>query len=305
MAKIFDSHPDVLYRHEPDITHRSRTLPFLLDSSDIDRFAGEAEEYLRQLRGVRSLRAAGSRPFFAKNYLSSWQEWVRSGVTHILQLLEKATGEGFVNHFPVPDFVDGNKPGGPVHVLKSVSSMGRTQVYLRAMPGAKAVIIIRHPCGTISSMLRGRETGKLEQAVRTGNLAKTAYARSRSLTQEALDSATTVEKLAWQWVILNECALGEGDGSGSEYVLRYEDLCAEPTKVAKQLFDFAGLSWNQQTEAFLSKSSSGPSDTSYFSVIRNPLVAANKWRETMSAEDVATIERIVGPSRSGRLFFPE
>src|SRR5689334_11827434 len=69
LAKIFDSHPDVLYRHEPDTVNRDRVLQDVFTDGQIDAHREAARHYLRQLLQVQTLKTAGSLPLFRKKLL--------------------------------------------------------------------------------------------------------------------------------------------------------------------------------------------------------------------------------------------
>lgn len=306
LAKIFDSHPDVLYRHEPDIERRSATLPFLPPNDRLDEFADEARRYVDEISDVRGLRTSGSLPIFQKSF-HSWPEWlIRTGIVSALRLMETTFGRRpWIRRLSIPDFIAQTDKPAVETVIKSVSSMGRTQLFMRALPKAKFVVIIRHPCGYASSVLRGRQLNKMPADVPTHGLAETVQGRRRGLTPEKLAAADPAEKLAWVWTLLNEAAL-EGDRDSSRIkVLRYEDLCEAPIETSRELFEFCGLSWNSQTERFLGQSTSGEQDARYFSVVRDTAAAANRWRTEMLPEDIATVERIVKDSEPGKLFYPD
>src|ERR1700760_3806926 len=78
LAKIIDSHPDVLYRHEPDTVLRNEVLPWMCGPDDIVKYRGEAESYLRQLIDVATLKSAGSLPIFRKRYQGALASGMRS-----------------------------------------------------------------------------------------------------------------------------------------------------------------------------------------------------------------------------------
>src|SRR5580692_5237881 len=75
LAKIFDSHPDILYRHEPD----ELTLP----EPGLDP-AEQVRQWLRQ----RGLRAAAKRPDFSKSWRPTLLNHVRRGMLVSLALAQ-------------------------------------------------------------------------------------------------------------------------------------------------------------------------------------------------------------------------
>ena len=84
----------------------------------------------------------------------------------------------------------------------------------------------------------------------------------------------------------------------------YGDLCQELESTTRQIFDFAGLSWNAQTQRFVRHLESREArDASYFEVVRSPLAALGKWRDQLSSEQITRIERSVCHAEIGRRFF--
>ncbi len=84
----------------------------------------------------------------------------------------------------------------------------------------------------------------------------------------------------------------------------YEEFCQELESTTRQLFDSAGLSWDAQSQRFVRHlQSSEAHDASYFEVVRPPLAALDKWRDRLSSEQIARIERIVCHAELGRRFF--
>lgn len=303
LAKIFDSHPQVLYRHEPDIVLRDTSIPFLCDEDQIEAHLDQARAYIERLLRVRQLKAAGSLPVFPKAYLMAPASWLRQGCIYAVRALEKAAGPGgWPSRIAIPDFVDFAADPSVRMVLKSVGSLGRAKLFATACPTARTIVILRHPCGHVASMLQGARLNKMERNVALSGLAETAPGRRRGLTEAKLAAMSPVEQLTWRWTIVNEMALEGLAGADNAKVLRYEDLCERPDEVSRELFAFADLSWHPQSAAFLGQSTVSSGRERYFSVRRDPLVAANKWRQDLDPEHVRTILEIVQDSAPGRLF---
>lgn len=72
------------------------------------------------------------------------------------------------------------------------------------------------------------------------------------------------------------------------YVLRYEDAVRNPSGVFANVFDFFGLSFEQQTAEFLAKSTSTHSEN-YYAVFKEASVA-DRWRDELEPEIAAEIE---------------
>ena len=64
IAKIFDSHPDTLYRHEPDSGGTLNEVPFFPKTDQWEKHHRAVESFVRDLLAMNSSRVAGSLPIF-------------------------------------------------------------------------------------------------------------------------------------------------------------------------------------------------------------------------------------------------
>jgi len=304
LAKIFDSHPDVLYRHEPDTVLREERLPVLCRPEEVARYRDTARAYLDRLLDIRTLKSAGSLPVFAKRYHGPLAQQVRAGIVFGLRLAEQAPGLGkWAKRVAIPDLLDRSGGGpAPLIVVKSVSSRGRARLFVEALPGCRIVFIVRHPCGQVASMVRGVKLGKFEKRVPLDEILATEQAVRHGLTRERFDALSPVEQYAWHWAVLNQKALDDLAGVPGVKIVRYEDLGAEPVRTAQELFGFAGLSWDPQTASFMEKSTTYSGPDRYFQVTKNSIAAMNKWRTELSPDDQRQILEIAKQTAVGRLF---
>jgi len=110
-----------------------------------------------------------------------------------------------------------------------------------------------------------------------------------------------IERLTWRWVLFNEKALVDMEGLENCMILPYEELCADPITITKQMFAFGDLGWQDQTRKFLERSI-GEDRAGYYSLAKTPLRSALKWRDELSGGDIDRIINIARCSRVGRLF---
>ena len=305
LGKIFDSHPNTLYRAEPDKELRNTEIPFLCTDNDNSAYQQATARYTDDLMNVHNSNALGSPPFMRKAYHSDVQYALRMASVYTIKSLGRIRGlSGTFGKFNVPDFADYSKNGDMEPVIKSVGSMGRVGLYLAALPEAKVIVIVCHPCGHIASVISGQKSRKLPQNTALNGIGETQPAKQRGMDQATLEGLPLVERLAWRWLVLNELGMQQADGNDNAMVLRYEDLCAEPEKKSRQLLEFSGLPWATQTADFVAEStaSRNRSGTGYFSVNRDPLIAAMKWKQQLDSETIASIRNVVSDSQPGKLF---
>lgn len=299
LAKIFDSHPDVLYRHEPDSEWKSPELPYLCPDGAVERLLPIATEYVARLARVRTLKSAGSLPSFPKSYYGPLRARAHTTWIYAARAAEKVVGKrGWIT---VPDMFGARRRGSLRFVMKSVDSMGRLNLFTRAAPDARAIVVIRHPCGQVRSVMRGMASGFLASSA-IGAMAGMEQARRRGLTEDMLHALPMEQQLAWNWGLLNEKGLEDVDGDPNVMVVRYEDLCEDPVAMARRMFAFTGLAWSEQTERFLDVSSTYRGSERYFQVLRDSRQAANKWKEQLSAEQIESILEVAAQTEPGRLY---
>ncbi len=305
LAKIFDSHPDVLYRHEPDTVLRNHDLPWMCTPEQVPDYRDAARDYLHRLFDTSTLKTAGSLPIFPKRYLSPTAAQFRSGAIYGLRGIEQIPGiRRLLRGMPIPDLLDVTDHPELRLVLKSVSSRGRARLFAEALPGMKTIFILRDPWGQVASMLRGLALSKFEFGVAVEELLNTEHARRYGITPELFAALPSVEQFAWNWAILNEKAIDDLAGIDGVKVVRYQALCEAPMFETRALFEFTGLAWNRQTEDFLERSTTFCGRDRYYQVFKNTQLAMNRWRKELAPEDQ---QRIHGVVRKTSLapFFPE
>jgi hypothetical protein len=303
LGKIFDSHPDVLYRHEPDTWQRLSDVPIVAGRDGRSAFEARLRTFVESLPAMRADRVCGKRPLFPKSYAT------RGAVRRyaLESALHKVLARAGVRTEPATP----PQPAcGADYRLawKSVESLGRLGLVLACVPGARAVHIIRHPCGYVASVLRGEAAARFDHNTAATDfpiyemLAGTEPARRRGLTLEKFRAMSAVERLAWRWVIFNEVAFEDTAGETRNRVVYYEELCASPQPVTQTLFEFCELAWHEQTEQFLNDSTSR-SRQDYYSVFKDPLASAWRWQAELSPQDTATVARVTAESVPAQPYF--
>ena len=302
VGKTFDSHPDTLYRHEPDSVRRASDMPLIVETGEYDRYAEAARVYLDATLRRRDPKTSGRLPVFPKRYYGPLRFGLRK-----YAVLGSKLGQRAGLSFDIPDLV----PAGGDRVTtvwKSIESVGRAGLYAHVYPGMRVVHIVRHPCGHVASTLRGEKLGKFDASAPAAEdrrlfefLLQTEVMRGRGLDWARLEKQTAAQRLTWRWLAFNEQLMLAGERNPGITSVAYEAICEEPEARFRELFGFCGLDWDEQTERFL-QTSTGRDDGAYYSVTKDPLRAANRWRQELDTEVVEQILEIVKDSRVGRLF---
>ncbi len=303
LGKVFDSHPETLYRHEPDSGGAlDGKIPLLAETAQAEDFDAAARAFLAILPRDDRLRVTGKLPVFPKRYQPP-------GATTLRRLLLFAA-KGLpprIRGERVPEFVRQGDESIRL-VWKSIESLGRLGVFTRLFPQARGIQIVRHPCGYVASVLRGEAKGLLPGSRPTSEdygifemLLQTEPARRRGLDRGFFEALEPVERLAWRWLLFNEKALEDIEPLQNARAVTYESLCEAPVDGYRALFEFAGLSWERQTEDFLAESTHNDR-SAYFSVYKNPLEAAMRWQRELDERDQQAVMQVVADTAPGRLF---
>ena len=310
IGKLFDSHPDTLYRHEPDSIEPLNPLPLAPDIGLLNAWQPQLARYAAHVADVRHPKVAASLPRFPKSYLSRFAEPAERLWIVGTKVAERVIGR-FAGPLPVPSFTTPARLDRAQVVWKSIESVGRLGLLLAAVPAARGVLILRHPCGQAASVLRGQAGGQFDSKDEAEQdwpvyeqLVQTEAGKRYGLTLDALKSMSVAQRLAWRWVLFNEKALDDVQAIGAENrlsLLIYDDVCAEPATRLKPIFAECGLGWPDSTERFIA-ASTGTERDQYYSVFKNPAKSANAWRTRLSPEQIADITAVASQSRLWRHF---
>ena len=287
LAKILDSHPDTLYRHEPD---------------EVAPAGVSMCESMARWTTQTDARTAGKRPFFQKSWQSTPARWIRTGLAYG----GAAACRMGLRSWHVPDLgaIALARP-----VIKSVRLSAEIGDFAAECPDGRALFIARHPCGQVASVMRGTGGGRFALATAGTDMpfdeaATIAFAARHGVDEPAFQALPDAAKYAWSWRCFNTTALAGIANRPNARVIVYEELCAGPIKTARAILAFAGLDWNARTEAFLNRSTTDGDSTGYYAVTRDSIAAADKWRTSMSAADQAAVRAAVAGSPLCR-FWPD
>ena len=295
VGKLFDSHKDINYLHEPDSVEPSTDIPLLVEQNSpmSEQLKGMVSKWLQPT----AEKVIASRPFFKKSYMSLPQWWLFLLTAYASKISAKLKLP--FSFKPIRTFSN-----APVTVWKSIESLGRVTV-VQELLGAQVVQIIRHPCGQIASTFRGEKMHVFEGSIETSEdwdffdrLIKHSDEHRFSL--EDIKKMYPEERLAFRWGVINDYALKRLNKTNST-VLIYEDLCRQPKEKIAELFTTLGLTLKEETLAYINESTGGD-DTAYYATQKVPLVAAYKWKDELSTEQISRIANMVSHFESGKFY---
>lgn len=305
LGKIFDSHPDTLYRHEPDSQGRLDTLPLLASAGDAERYRSFLEKFAKRLPSIRDEKISASLPVFAKSYYSPYQLALRK-----MLVLGTKVASRHLRRLPVPNMTNIARHRQVSVVWKSVDSLGRLGVLAHVYSRARCIIIFRHPCGYIASMLRGEATRKFAGDILSSEdwgeykqLVDLPAAKEKGFDLQTVQSMTEVERLSLKWALYYEHALDETAGMDNVISVRYEDFCESPREETRKAFQHCRLAMAPCVEHFIASSTSRE-DSAYYSVFKDPKVAAWKWKKELTSSQMEQVMSVVRQFKSGERYAP-
>jgi hypothetical protein len=293
LGKIFDSHPSVIYRHEPDDVAAQPDFPGICAKEDIPRYTNAARRYVAHLTTVRQVKSSGTRPVFAKPFQPFAAALMRRTLAIALRAGEAIPlAAAWLKRIPIPDFISGDAVA-ITYVIKSVSLIGAIGLLASAVPESRIIAMYRHPCGQIASIKRAVAGGFTRGGLFGPRVLATAAARELGMTRELYEAMPMLDRWAWAWAFVHAKLFDEARNFANVRLLRYESLCEAPIAQARDLMAFARLSWAEETHRFIEETTRSSGRERYFSLFRNPMEAATKWQRELSAEEVAHVTGIV------------
>jgi len=292
LGKIFDSHPDVRYIHEPEIAFPPDDVPVF--TPDGAPHAEAMARHVRRWTRTWHPRSRATVPVFRKSHARA--NLVRPPLIHTARAVYHGLDRYLHARWLWPSVPE---PAAGVPVVKGVNLLGRVPALLAACPEARIIHVVRHPCAQVASTLRGR-AGRAAAPVPVSALPSSRSGKARGLTPEALAPCSDVERAAWQWLCFNEDVVRLGDPR--ILTVAYDRVVETPFESLREMLGFAGLACRPEVEAFIMRLRGGTKRDSRYSLARDPAVSLGRWRQELSADAQARIAGIVRDSRVGSAF---
>lgn len=187
------------------------------------------------------------------------------------------------------DFQTFNKENNPEYLcIKDVRNHQLMERFVTIGEHVKIVHIVRNPCAMISSWINSkkefiRNEKTLKDEWKTGNTRKIDKSEFWGFND---------------WINLTKFYLALSvDYPTQVFIVKYEDLVRDPISITKDIFNFCGLEFEEQTRFFLSNSHSIHHDSDY-SVFKDPTTVLNQWKSKLPKEiskeiiEICTKERL-------------
>ena len=296
VAKVLDSYPEILYLHEPDSYIPFKNLPICVNDefneNDIDIIHNSIKKYFDLSKYTIWSKA----PFFPKQYFTNFEYRVNSLALYLIKLVPKF--KKLLRLSPLNKVF--TYPNITV-MIKSVESVGRAKLISKALKNCKIVLILRHPCAHVSSIIEGERNNKFKEKESDNvgifsELIKSKNAQKYGLSYNDFEKMTKVERLAWRWLLINEHAMNNISNIRNIMLVKYEDICLDPIQEYKRIFDFCEINCGPQTIDFIN-SSSKHSSRSYYSVYQDTKNMISKWEKKLPKTQKTQIFNVLEKSK--------
>lgn len=296
LAKLLDSHPATLYRHEPDRPPQFPRMPVLVAPEQVDRYGDELRQFIQALPDLQRIRTSGTWPVFRKVSESFLKFHTRRTMTAILRLTERKWG-----NIRLPEVIQSRPSDRFCLVWKSVWSVGRLGAIAEATQPDNVILLLRHPCGVIASRHRGIEKRKMSPVSRE-EIGELLADRSQTATQllARIDRADPFDVETFRWALLYSKAIDEIADRPGRLIVRYEDLCADPEREMRRILAAIHLPWDRQLERFIRRSTATTSPR-FYGLHRKP-DSVDAWRRETPRGVQERVHEIIRETSAGKFY---
>ena len=173
-------------------------------------------------------------------------------------------------------------------VVKELRLAGKIPLLRSAFPSARFVVLIRHPCATVNSILRWFERGRLQE------LRNTMDTYLDKIDAQSIGSAyrgeieicrrgSLAHLLGLYWRISYETICKELRGHDQLIAIAYEELASNPMDVTKQLLAQLEIPWGASVEDYIEYSSGNDvANPSAVTTVRHSRTYYRQWQSEIS-----------------------
>ncbi|HWB42178.1 MAG TPA: sulfotransferase [Gemmatimonadales bacterium] len=186
------------------------------------------------------------------------------------------------------------------HVLLKLVYANLNLAWLSAnLPQARQVCLLRHPCGTFESWQRLGWDPAPRELLENQRLVADHLAPFADLIRSAQGYW---ERAGALWAATALVLHRQTPAEGRRIVVAYEWLCGDPVARFEELYRRLEMTWSPRAERFI-RASDGADDRRTYSMTRPTARQADKWKQRLSADDVAACRRFVEPF--GLPYYPD
>jgi len=215
----------------------------------------------------------GNDPYFESCLDPAFKGLITSGSTWLLQ--------------PYRRFLPGSRV-----VIKEVASLLLLEwVYKRYRP--EVLFVLRHPCGVaLSEKNKNTPTDRpIKELLKQSSLVENHLKPYIELMGRAKKQ---FEIYGAVWGARNRVIMDSIANYPEWKILLYEDLCENPTKIFRELFDHFNLTWTDKVQKYINQTTTEEKPGTY-STNRITKNQADKWKSRMTPEEIDQVRKFAEP----------
>lgn len=297
-SNLFNSHPDVVYRHE-FIGRCYEKIPEKLFSS-LKNDNGLTDSAYQELIDIIAAAnpEADRPPFFTKNYLGK----ISNKLHYYLWLATQVIP--FVS--PIYRYFYQPRTENRLIIIKENRASTNMDSMIRGLRTNQNIFLFRHPCGCVASVLNGIKSGKMTPSLvsdRKGRFKdnrQNGYIVSNNITEKAFLEMPEYEYQALLWRLQNDDYIDLSQQFTNSVFVNYENFLTDTGGNTKKLFHILGLSYSDSVNSFLHESSASDakqltiikdSKSYFYSVFRGSGFNPEKWKKDLTGDQIKSIEQ--------------
>jgi len=305
LATILNTFKGVIYCHEPFRTlggEKMESLVRKMKSGTLRQ--DERRMFIDEL--CKSHPGWHRPPFFPKND-QNWPPAVQNFCWCLVRIASR--GDGVFRRLFSPD---------PIRsydlLIKEVDWARHLESTIRSL-SPDVILIIRHPCGVVASLVKGQRLGVMPREERQSWLrVNEEDCRHLGFRRSSVLAMDEHKFLALNWLLQNLISQRVLESHPRAAFVVYEELCRDPVRITESLFQF--LSWpiRPETRQFIELTTGrGHSflgdlrraNNSYFGVFKKRTRVLHSWKTDLSDQAKEEITSIARLHPGYRNYWPE
>ncbi len=298
-SNLINAHPEVIYRHE--IIGRSYDIFGEKLFNDLKFNNGLSQE--QQATFMKKLAIANVEtdkpPFFNKSVLR-----VANNNTHKIGWLATKSLpflNGLYRYLFSP-----NKKKDAIFLIKETRSTINLDSILAGVAPSAILFLFRQPYGAIASHIKGIKARTMGEGNKENIQKWVEWHSERSYVQKLInegfnfDGVSDVELFAIKWRVYNDDLLVLKETFNNSLYCYYDQFVDSPIELTSKLFQKINLEFSSSVKEFILDSSNKnkqqnilqkDASNDFFSVYRSSYFNKDQWKDILSTDDIAIIDK--------------
>jgi hypothetical protein len=297
LANIFDSSPDVLLFMEPFSVPYNIFPEFPESSFFLDHSSNSLDNLLQVEMPSRMLKY---KSLFLKHSMVDPNLFrLEHGLVSLINRMGRFGPIGLVNRTKKFELLNLNRTDKNYPIIKKNNNpsfwaikelrlAGKIPLLISAFPKAKFIVIMRHPCATVLSILRWFDKGRLIELLQDLEtyLEKIEVQKISNSYQQLISrckSGSLAHKVALYWRISYETMFKQLENKASVQFVTYEQVAIGTQEACMQIFSRLEIPWSSSIEDYISFSTNKEIEKpEAITTLRNSATYYRDWQARIS-----------------------